>query len=267
MRPSANAMRKIPGWYALKTFQALNTVIRAVILGVAALLLTFAGPNAAHAAAIAVTATNDELNTDGDCSLREAIQAANTDTGVDSCLSGNGADTIMVPAGTYTLSLPSLEDSNTSGDLDIVGDLTIHGAGAASTIIDGGDIDRVFDVQIGANVAISGLTITNGSSGPANDGGGIRNAGTLTVNSSVIDRNWAGNNDSYESGASGGEIFNSGVLTLIDTAVSDNDALDGGGIVNTGSMVLTRSTISDCWLSTEMGRKVNGDFELISRAL
>ena len=35
-----------------------------------------------------VSTTNDELNADGDCSLREAIQAANTDTGVDACPAG-----------------------------------------------------------------------------------------------------------------------------------------------------------------------------------
>ena len=35
---------------------------------------------------IIVTTTNDELNSDGDCSLREAIRAANTDAGSDACL-------------------------------------------------------------------------------------------------------------------------------------------------------------------------------------
>ena len=40
------------------------------------------------------------------------------------------------------------ENANVSGDLDILdgGDLTIQGNGNANTIIDGGAIDRVFDI-------------------------------------------------------------------------------------------------------------------------
>ena len=48
----------------------------------------------AAAANITVTEETDESNTDGDCSLREAIQAANTDTAVDACTQGSGLDTI-----------------------------------------------------------------------------------------------------------------------------------------------------------------------------
>lgn len=39
----------------------------------------------AYAATIAVPTTDDELNEDGDCSLREAVRAANLDTPVDKC--------------------------------------------------------------------------------------------------------------------------------------------------------------------------------------
>ena len=35
--------------------------------------------------AMPVTTLEDELNTDGDCSLREALEAANTNTPVDAC--------------------------------------------------------------------------------------------------------------------------------------------------------------------------------------
>ena len=56
-------------------------------------------------ATITVNTTDDELNADGDCSLREAIQSANTDAVVDGCAGGTGADTVVVPAGTFTLSI------------------------------------------------------------------------------------------------------------------------------------------------------------------
>ena len=52
---------------------------------------------------IAVTTTADELNADGDCSLREAVAAANYDIAVDACPAGNGGDVIDIPAGTYTV--------------------------------------------------------------------------------------------------------------------------------------------------------------------
>src|SRR5437867_7034569 len=50
----------------------------------------------AQATGITVNTLADELNTDGDCSLREAIQAANTDTPVDAYLAGLGADIISL---------------------------------------------------------------------------------------------------------------------------------------------------------------------------
>src|SRR5438105_616173 len=68
-------------------------------------------------------------------SLRAAIIQAN---------SSHGHDTIIVPAGTYTLTLAGAnEDYAATGDLDIRGDMTISGAGADTTIIDGGGLDRV----------------------------------------------------------------------------------------------------------------------------
>ena len=54
---------------------------------------TLATASPGSAAVITVTTTADELNTDGDCSLREAVQAANGDVAVDGCPAGNGADT------------------------------------------------------------------------------------------------------------------------------------------------------------------------------
>src|SRR5438093_12159986 len=60
------------------------------------------------------------------CTLRAAIQEANANV---------GPDTIVVPAGTYLLTIAGQgEDAAATGDLDIRDDLTITGAGADSTI-------------------------------------------------------------------------------------------------------------------------------------
>jgi CSLREA domain-containing protein len=93
-----------------------------------ALALQLAPP--AYAALIVVTTTVDELNNDGDCSLREAIRAANADAAVDTCVAGSGADVITLPAGTYTLTIAGEETAASAGDLDITDDLSISGAGA-----------------------------------------------------------------------------------------------------------------------------------------
>lgn len=104
---------------------------------------------AARASTITVNTTGDELNEDGDCSLREAIRATNLDQAVDGCPAGNGADTILVPQGTYAFALPGVdEDEALTGDLDIREDLTIVGAGRRHTIIDANGLDRVFQIAL-----------------------------------------------------------------------------------------------------------------------
>ena len=216
------------------------------LLGLAVMLVLLAQGQVVHAAPITVNTTDDELNADGDCSLREAIQAANTDTAVDACSAGSGADTITVAAGTYTLRIAGAgENANATGDLDITDDLTISGAGAATTIIDGAALDRVLHILPGTTVEMSELTVRNGSrSASSSDhrGGGIFNDGTLTLTNSTV----SGNTASF-----GGGVLNDfgATLTLNDSRVSGNTtggALGGtgGGIVNFGTLTLNTSSIS-----------------------
>ncbi len=153
-----------------------------------AIIFLFASTGPASAAVINVNSTDDNLTAgDGNCTLREAIRNANTDsdtTGSD-CTAGSGADIINVPAGTYTLTLgPAGDDAALSGDLDITDadGLTITGAGAATTIIQActvdqktalcpagqGIVDRVFHIlDSGTVVEIYDLTIQNGFIGGA----------------------------------------------------------------------------------------------------
>jgi fibronectin-binding autotransporter adhesin len=81
---------------------------------------------------------NTGKDASGHISLRSAIQAANARP---------NADTITVPAGTITLTIAGAnEDNAATGDLDIRGSVTIKGKGAGSTVIDGKNLDRVFQV-------------------------------------------------------------------------------------------------------------------------
>ena len=62
-----------------------RSIARAAPVFVAS-LLAFATPS--RAADIFVTTTEDGIANDGDCTLREAILAANTNTAVDECAAG-----------------------------------------------------------------------------------------------------------------------------------------------------------------------------------
>jgi len=170
----------------------------------------------------------------GVCSLRAAIQEANARP---------GTHVISLPAGSYLLSLAGRrEDAGGSGDLDILGDLQLRGAGAASTVVDGGALDRVFEVAPAAHVAISGITIQNGRYADTRFGpeavGGIWNRGTLTLAHCAIRRNTA-----VLFGASAGAIANEGRLTLIDAQLTLNSG-QTGGILNYGSLTVTASDLS-----------------------
>jgi CSLREA domain-containing protein len=218
-----------------------NVMLRtSLFAAIAALALLAFGGSSAQAAAITVNTTADELNTNGNCSLREAIQAANTDTAVDACTAGSGTDVITVPAGTYPLTIAGTDEGNNQdGDLDITTSMEINGAGAASTIIDSEATgERHFDIPNAANVIITGLTLT-GAVGDA-DGGSINidSENTVTLHSIVI-------TDNIGQDAAG--IDNSGDLVIVDTTISNNTAEpddSGGGIRNGGSLEIERSTIS-----------------------
>src|SRR5262249_33807089 len=89
----------------------------------------------------------------GHISLRSAIMAVDA---------RGGSNTIQLRRGIYTLTLAGAdEDASATGDLDIMSNLRIKGAGSGKTIIDGNNLDRVFHVFQGA-VKISGVTIQHG---------------------------------------------------------------------------------------------------------
>src|SRR4051812_40060355 len=92
-------------------------------------------------AVITVTTLQDETINNGLVSLREAIQAANTNTSVDGSTPGDsGADTIVFKHGlSGTINL--------TNQLQITEDLTISGPGASDLTINGGQQGfRVFDI-------------------------------------------------------------------------------------------------------------------------
>jgi len=202
---------------------------------IAFLILSISISGAAFGTTFPVTKIADTADgtCDSDCSLREAVIAANANA---------GADTITLPAGTYTLSIAGAgEAASQTGDLDITQSLTLTGAGSATTIIDGGAIDRVFEIIGGTTtVSISGVTIRNGHP-PAtspNQGGGILSSGALlTLDHVVVTANTTANQ--------GGGIFSIGTLVVLNSSVTANVTPDqGGGIFAGGTTTIDHSTVS-----------------------
>ena len=229
---------------------------RAVAFATAFLLAWVCAAGAA-AATLNVNTTTDET-TSGDqlCSLREAIAAANSPGTPSDCgIASSVSNTIVLGAGTYTLSIaPAGTDDNATGDLNVTGTapLAIVGVGKSATVIDATGLgDRVLSIAAGASVTLRGLEITgghapdgaagaSGSGGNGSDagstgaGGGIYNAGALSLIGVEVLDNTAG------AGGAGGSLFE---MCKCGRAGSGGGGGDGGGIYNAGALNVTGSAI------------------------
>lgn len=195
-----------------------------------AVVLIFLG-GSLEAATFTVTKTgdtNDGSCDNTDCSLREAVIAANTMV---------GTDTIEIPAGTYVLSLGGRnENAAASGDLDIAGDMTISGSATGATTIDANGLDRVFHIRSG-QVALSGMTLKGGDPGDGEVGLAILNAATLTLTQVSIRDN--------SNAAVFGTIYNTHKLTIIRSLFSSNTTTSGGCLYSDGGTTsISESTLS-----------------------
>jgi hypothetical protein len=156
-----------------------------------------------------------------DCSLREAVIAANRHS---------GKDTIRLAKGTYELTrAEAAGDPNDSrfGDLDLTGDAKVVGAGARKTAVDAGrsaDIGGILHVQGSFNAyALRDLTLQGGTG--TDPGGGIR-ADNIGGSLSVVRMKVT---DSY-SGTSGGGVYSAAAeLKITKSTIADNRADNQGG--------------------------------------
>ncbi|HEY5058414.1 MAG TPA: fibronectin type III domain-containing protein [Gaiellaceae bacterium] len=194
--------------------------------------------HAAYATTYVVNTTADALPAEGECladnlcSLRQAIDATNSD----------GGDTVEIPASAtpYTLTIPSSQDGG--GALTINNSLTIVGDGATSAgVVITADYstfdDRLMNLSSSYieldNLSLAGGSVTDG------DGGAIESsAPTLTLNDITFDSN---------SAFSGGALFvSSGTVTGTGVTFSNNSATDGSGgaaMIGEGTLNLTNSTV------------------------
>ena len=181
------------------------------------------------------TADTDDGSCDvGDCSLREAIKAANDFAGLNQ---------INIPAGTYTITLNGTDDTNALGDFDITDDVNIVGAGSGSTIIQEGTdlasaVDRIFHVTNSSAVTIEAVKVQFGK--VTTDGGCINATSDITINDSIIDSCSSTANSRY-----GGAIYSGGAVTMDSSTVSNSSAAHYGGAMSSYGGTLTDVTFTN----------------------
>ncbi|MCC6189374.1 MAG: tandem-95 repeat protein [Anaerolineales bacterium] len=208
-------------------------------------LLALRWQTARAAAVIEVNTSLDKLADDGRCSLREAVIAANRDARSGSrqgeCPAGSGPDVIRIPAGLGPLVLTRTdkgnEDAAATGDLDLLGDLTIEAVGSGVVVRGGGSFtDRIFQAHSG-QVTIRGLTIAGGAA--RGEGGAIHNRAVLVVEDATLSGSRAKGH--------GGGIYNApgAALALTNVTLSANTSqASGGGLYNLGAADLNNVTLS-----------------------
>jgi CSLREA domain-containing protein len=192
---------------------------------------------------ILVTTLADVSAVDGYCSLREAIQAANTDTAVNECPAGAwpGTDTITFSvSGTITL----------SSQLEVTGTGPLLVDGSNGITISGGDSVRIFSLSDTALLTLVELSLVDGT---AVEGGAIKNLSNLTLWDSTISGSQATGNST-----GGGGIYNTGILKVFNSTLSGNEASSnsgrGGAIYNhQGTVYLTNTTLSGNYAAEDGG--------------
>jgi CSLREA domain-containing protein len=226
------------------------------MLGCAGIVLAVFVPSAGAATITVDIPQDDDQGFDElGCSLREAVQTANTNTPVSLCsATTTGAfttapDTILLQGGrthVLTKSNPTngMEDGNVTGDIDIGGPVTIEATGTGLAIVDQQDtlsaggtpdftqLDRVFHVESNAGaVTFNRLRIKGGLAGNGGPAAGISNLG-------------------------GGGILAEAPVTVTDSEIVENVSREynvnatavGGGIMVRGStarLTMTGSTVAD----------------------
>ena len=206
--------------------------------------------------AYVVNSLADVVASDGVVTLREALEAANTNTAVTADVAaGSSAETDTITFDQAALQAQvglgnPLVITLAGSELQITDNVDMVGLGVGVLTIDAAGKSRVVEITNAVTGAeISDLTITGGGSTPY--GGGILNAGTISlVNVSV-----RGNTVSGSSPAKvvyGGGIDNGGTMSLTHVTVSGNTVESdsssyygsGGGINSGGRMTLTDVTVS-----------------------
>ncbi|MBL7943742.1 MAG: CSLREA domain-containing protein, partial [Flavobacteriales bacterium] len=212
---------------------------------------------------ILVTTGADEITLNGQCSLREAITAAQSNQVVDSCTPGGGHNTIIF---SDTVSTITLNDH-----LPIISDfygLTIDGGGDVQ--ISGNNLWHPFSIEkagLGIGLSKPILTLVNitirGGHRASGSGGAITNDDGLVI---IRNSNFTSNGSGVLENSPGGYVI------ISNSTFSFNGSPNGSGVINnigTSSPAVVKiynSTIS-ANTSISLGAVHNGSFMYIYNSI
>jgi large repetitive protein len=248
----------------------------AAALGLAlGLTLVAPGLDAAAAISYTVNATGDGADakpgdghcrtTAGACTIRAAVMESNATS---------DHDAVIVPAGTYALSIGGMAAGDAGGDLNITGPLTIQGAGSGSTTVvavfprpdsSWAPNDPAVRVEEDGALTMTGLTITSDwPSDHAGNGGGVVSSGILTLRDVALKGNFgsglqvaAGSARLSNVTSTGNDLDNTtdglgiyvaagATLVMTGGSIHHNGNLGGGSALFTaGTTTLTNVDITD----------------------
>jgi CSLREA domain-containing protein len=218
-------------------------------------------PNATFT--VTKTADTNDGTCNADCSVREAINAANAAAGADMIAFGlNGTFQL-------TIDLAGTENAGVEGDLDVTQALAIVGNGTGNTILQAGTnatngIDKVISFNPNFNAAfassLSGATVRFGRNPStfASDGfgGGLdwdaNSTGTLTISNVIVDQNGTLDGDGGGVVATTFPLSGSGFVSITNSTISNNDPdrspvssspIGGGIFVGTATTYRLTNTI------------------------
>ena len=227
--------------------------------------------SSAHAAQILVDTNQVAAAADGQCSLVEAINAANLDAAQDACRAGAGADTIVLPTGTMVISAVHNTVDGMNGLPSVTSNITIRGSN--STIRNLTPVEdpqpRLLHVDTDGILAVENTALVaghaSGAAPGANLGGAVLNRGSLILRNSTVRNNFANlagggvyslsgslltianstisSNTATNTGG-GIEVASGASASLTNTTVSGNDASEGDGVRNAGTLNISFSTIA-----------------------
>jgi hypothetical protein len=193
----------------------------------------------------------------GECSLPDAVTAANTKAPVNDCAAGTGNDEIEFSvSGTIVLSAtlsvtdtilsivgPTLNGITISGGNSSVGIMTLQPGTNVTledlTFADGGDTSFLVPLGAAINAMGASLTIENSTfvDNQAEDGGAIfTHAGPVTITNCTFYGN---------TGLFGGAIYNLGATLLLtnDTFDSNTASAAGGSLYSHGPVTKYKATL------------------------
>jgi len=226
------------------TKPTINYLMSKLKLGAKYQLLTLFVLGVSQAATINVTSNNATVASDGDCSISEAIQAANTNLAVNECIAGDnvgGNDTIVLESDiVLTTEFENHASLGRTGIPAITTNIVIDGSGhtierdsslscSLNLTEDAGEF-RLLRIANPGNLELNNVILKNGcADGVTTDsklGGAILNfSANLTLSNSIIENNKA-------EFRGGGVDTTFGISVITNSYFANNKTNFGGGALS-----------------------------------